>query len=131
MSFKLITTLEQAFAAQGIDFNKMPDVSMLPDRLQDYITKNYQMVVAIEAINEGWIPDYNDRPQPKYELWVEVIQKKDKEGNVTGSGLAYGGVGLWITRTDAGARLAFQSREKAQHFWKYFQPVMEDAFLIR
>jgi hypothetical protein len=131
MSFETITSIEAAFAARAIDYSAKPDVSMIPERLRKPQLAHYDSMVVIEAINEGWVPDYNNFQQPKYEIWVEVVTKKDDEGNITGSGLALGDVGDWRTCTVAGARLAFESRAKAMHFWKHFQPLLEDLFLIR
>ncbi len=131
MSFKKIKTIEQAFESRGIASIPAADSFPVIDRLKNYTAKNYQLIVAVEAVNEGWVPDYSDDNQYKYEIWFEVKIKKNKKGEVTGSGLALRNVDDWRTGTDAGARLAFESREKANHFWKYFQPLLEDLFLIR
>ncbi len=131
MSFEQITTIELAFQARNIDFEKMPDVSMIPERLQNYVVKNYQKVVAIEAVNEGWIPDYDNDDQDKWEIWMDVIIKRDAKGNVTGSGLSLHDIDFWRTSANAGARLCFQTEAQARHFWKYFQPLCEEVDLIQ
>jgi hypothetical protein len=131
MKYTQITSVAKAFKARGIGEIPTPNSFPVIDRLKNYMAKHHELIVSIEAVNEGWVPDYNDMDQYKYELWLNVVIHKDKKGNVTGSGLALPYVGHWHTDTNAGARLTFASQKQARHFWKHFQPLCEEVYLIK
>lgn len=65
---------------------------------------NFELaVLAVQAINEGWRPDWNNRNEPKYQIWWNM------EG-----GFRLLDVNLSYRDTRAGSRLCFRSRELAE-----------------
>lgn len=47
----------------------VPDFSMLPDDLRKHFEALYKMIVIIEALNEGWTPNWDDNDECKYYPW--------------------------------------------------------------
>lgn len=68
-----ITTIEAAFKAEGLDINKLPEVSHLEnEKDRNAVVDNYTLDIVIRALNnEGqekkWEADYSDYSQDKYE----------------------------------------------------------------
>ena len=47
----------------------IPDFSMLPKDLRKHFEALYKMIVIVEALNEGWKPNWDDRNEYKYYPW--------------------------------------------------------------
>jgi len=124
---KRITKWEQAFEKEGLDINKMPDVSMLPTKYHKSIIAQYKLSVVAEVLNEGWMPDYTDSSQYKYYPYFIV---KATKSNPSGWGLSYGGYDGWITYSLVGVRLAFKSSELAKYAGTKFKKLYEDLYLL-
>lgn len=69
--FRTIKLPEDAFKKQGMDPAVMPDLSKLPERFS-FITAVFILSVIIEAMNDGWQPDFSDHSQRKYYMWPSV-----------------------------------------------------------
>lgn len=122
-----IKTFEQACEALGVDANALPDFSMIPEGHRKAMMAHYKLVIIVEAVNQGWKPDWSNHNEPKYELWPDVIPDKTKP---SGFGLSYDVTDSWITSTYVGSRLCFQSRELAKHTFETFKELYEDYMLI-
>lgn len=114
-----ITTVEAAFEACGLDPNKRPDFSSVPEEFREYIQNHYELVVITKALNKRpdgtfWKPDYTDRDQPKYSPWWEV----DDESGFAFSSSGYDG---WDAHSDVGSRLCMESPEHVRHSQKHFE----------
>ena len=122
-----IKTFEQACMALGVDANALPDFSMIPERHWKALMAHYKLVIIVEAVNQGWKPDWSNHNEPKYELWPDVIPDETKP---SGFGLSYGDTDCWFTNAIVGSRLCFKSRELAKHTFETFKELYEDYMLI-
>lgn len=68
------------------------------------------MLIARDVISEGWEADYSDKNQPKW----EVVYKWDDA--ISGFGFSVSNSNCWGTLTYVGARLVFETKEKALFF---------------
>lgn len=123
----MVTTFAQACKATGHDPEKLPDVSMLPKKHQKSIIAFFKLIIVIEALNEGWTPDWNDRSQWKYYAWFRVKASDQKPSGVGFSGSDYDGTG---THASVGSRLCLKSPDLALHAGKYFEQLYIDYLLI-
>lgn len=126
MEFTQIKTFEDACKALSID-STVPDFSGTPAKHQKALAAHYKLVIIVEAVNEGWQPDWSNRDEWKYELWPDVVEDKTKP---SGFGLSYDDFGHWHTAASVGSRLCFKSREVARHTFETFKELYEDYFLI-
>ena len=89
------------------------------------LTKNdiaYQkMVVIVEALNEGWKPDWNDANERKCFPWFWMSPSSFA---YLGSGYAYG-----IARAGSGSRLALKSEELADYCGRQFLQLWKEIIL--
>lgn len=59
-----IKTFEDAMAATGR--TSLPDFSSFPKDMQQHFEALYKMYVIIEALNEGWTPNWNNDERKHY-----------------------------------------------------------------
>ena len=122
-----IKTFEQACEALGVDANALPDFSMIPEGHKKAMLAHYKLVIIVEAVNEGWKPDWSNHDEPKYELWPDVVSDETKP---SGFGLSYDGAADWRAGSYVGSRLCFKSRDLARHTFETFKELYEDYLLI-
>jgi hypothetical protein len=60
--------------------------------------------MAVEVINEGWVPDYDDSNQPKFEIFWDMRN----------GGLVFDYVDFWGSYSPVGSRLCFRTRALAE-----------------
>lgn len=75
----------------------------------------HKIVTGFEAINEGWVPDYDNTNQAKYEIWVE--------------GKKYGfssSVNYYCFFTSVGSDMIAETRENAELIEKLFKQDLID-----
>lgn len=75
-----------------------------------------KLVTIIEALNEGWKPNWKDKNEPKYYPWW----------NMSGSGFSLYFVGCSCASSIVGSRLCFRSRELAEYAAKQFIDIYAD-----
>jgi hypothetical protein len=126
MHYKEITTLAAVFAALNLNQEVKPDVSVWPARYHEHKIHEFDVQMAIDAINGDWVADWSDTAQYKYYLWLWVVEKKER---VSGRGLALLDVRYDITYMRVGPRLVFESEEKAIHFYEHFLDLYENYYL--
>lgn len=126
MEFTNIKTFEDACKALNID-PIVPDFSATPVKHQKALAAHYKLVIIVEAVNEGWAPNWNDTNEYKYELWPDIHEDSSKP---SGFGLSCNVIVYWRSFTDVGSRLCFKSREVARHTFDTFIELYEDYFLI-
>jgi len=83
-------------------------------------TINYERAVIVaQALNEGWIPDWNDKNQRKYHPWFIA------------SPFGFDGTHCvnWAANTDAGSRLCYRTSELAEYAGRQFVEIYK-KFLI-
>jgi hypothetical protein len=134
MSYKKITTWEDAAKLVGVDPEALPDVSMLPARLQLFTTAMYKRAIVVEALNKAlkpkaprWIPNYNNSNEYKYYPWV--WPGKDSAA-ASGFGFDDADCNCTDTGTDVGARLSLRSSDLVGHMFKHFRQMLIDTMVI-
>lgn len=84
-----------------------------------------KLKTVVEALNEGWRPDWSDSSDYKYWNWFVYNP-------------SYAGFGCATTRhtpsgtiTNVGSRLCFKTRELAAYAGRQFEDLYNDFFLIK
>ena len=120
-----ITTFAQACKKLGIAPKTLPDTSGLLKHLAKGTVAHYKLMVIVEALNDGWKPDWNNSGQPKYFPWFDM--EKDKNNPI---GFRLSVVLVCCTYSYVGSRLCFQKREVAEYAAKTFLKLYRDYFLF-
>lgn len=123
----MVKTFEEACNATGHDPEKLPDVSMLPEKHQVSLVAYFKLIIIIEALNEGWQPDWSNWDEYKYYAWFEVRATKTKTAGVGFSDSNYGISG---TSTAVGSRLCLKSYDLAIYAGKKFKQLYQQYLLI-
>jgi len=105
-----IKTYESACKALKLNPKNLPVVSKLPKKHKDAIIAHYKLVIIVEALNEGWEPNWSNYDEYKYHPWFEYKN----------SGAVFGGVGSYYYSADVGSRLVFKSRDLAEYAARHF-----------
>lgn len=94
---------------------------------QDEIARR-QLETIVEALNEGWKPDWNDTNQDKYTVWFWI--KPDKRGKAA-AGLACAGACHSPSNTDTniGSRLCFHTPTLARYAANTFTRLYEEILV--
>lgn len=96
----------------------VPDFSNLPTDMRKHFEAQYKMIVIAEALNEGWIPDWDNYDEYKYYPWFEMSP----------SSFAFV-VSLYAYASafaGSGSRLKFRTRELAEYAAKQFIDIWKD-----
>lgn len=112
----LIKTFDDARKLTGRP--DVPDFSNLPTDMRKHFEAQYKMIVIAEALNEAWIPDWDNYDEYKYYPWFEMSP----------SSFAFLGSNCGFARADAGSgsRLKFRTRELAEYAAKQFIDIWKD-----
>ena len=99
----------------------MPDFSSVPVDLKDYFEAQYKVVVIAEALNEGWVPNWNDHDQEKCFPWFRV----------SSSGFVYDFTYFSYSSASAGSgsRLCCKNSELATYFGEQFIDIWNKILL--
>jgi hypothetical protein len=65
-NYKTIKTFEDACIKTNVDIPCLQDVSKISDRFKKHIISAYKLMIIYEAINNHWVPDWNNKKQYKY-----------------------------------------------------------------
>ena len=114
-----IKTFEDAMNATGR--KEMPDFSSFPEDMRKHFEALFKMVVIVEALNEGWKPDWDNYSEAKYYPWFEMSPSAFAFG---ASYYAYGGA-----NAGGGSRLKLKSRELAEYCGEQFNDIWKDIQL--
>lgn len=89
-----------------------PDFSNVPEDLREYFENQYNAIVITEALNEGWIPDWNNSSERKWRPWFILSPSSfGFGGSYDDYSYAYAG---------SGSRLCFRTRELSDYAGKQF-----------
>lgn len=80
-----------------------------------------QLKLIVEALNEGWTPDWNNTNQRKWYPWFDMR---------AGFGFSYSGCDCWCAYSCVGSRLCFHSEELAVYAGKQFVDLYKDFLTI-
>jgi hypothetical protein len=67
-----IKEVKSAFEKLNLDINVKAITAEIPERFATVLEKVYHTLVASEAIRDGYIPNYNDRSEKKWEDWFDM-----------------------------------------------------------
>lgn len=115
-----IKTFEDACKELGIEKIELGVTGLDSD--QASIEAYSKLIIIAKALNEGWVPDWSNDNEYKYQPWF-----KEKPG----FGLAYGGYGDWLTRTLVGSRLCYRTSELAEYAATQFADLYNDFLTIK
>jgi len=76
--------------------------------------------MIVEALNEGWKPDWSNSSEYKYYPWFEMAS----------SGFRFNDYDFWYSFSFVGSRLCFKSRELAEYAGKTFLEEYKKYMLI-
>jgi len=109
---KKIESFEDALQKTGYP---VVDFSNVPEKLRTYQERQYQAAVITEAINDGWVADYNNPNQKKW-FPVFVVDPSSPWG------FAFGFASYYYSLAHAGdaSRLCFKSEADAIYAGKTF-----------
>lgn len=96
----------------------VPDFSNLPTDMRKHFEAQYKMIVIAEALNEGWIPDWDNYDEYKYYPWFEMSPSS------FAFGVSY--CALACACAGGGSRLKFRTRELAEYAAKQFIDIWKD-----
>ena len=82
-----------------------------------------KLVIIIEALNDGWKPDWTNGNWDKYYAWFRM-------GGSSGVGFSFNGCGNWLSHSFVGSRLVFKSADLAKHVGKLFIDDFRDFLII-
>ncbi len=97
----------------------LPVVVMLPKKHQAAIVAGYKLVIITEALNEGWIPNWDNSSEPKYYPYFDMRKV---------SGFSYCDYLDWNASTSAASRLCFKSSELAKFAGTQFVEIYKAAY---
>lgn len=108
--WKAIRTFEDACEHLGVD---VPVFESLTTDVIAYL----KLKIIIKAVNEGWVPDWNNKAQKKWSPWFVLS---------SGFGFAHSIYRYDLTGANVGSRLCFESEEKSTYVAKQFLEIYED-----
>ena len=114
-----IKRFEDAMEATGR--KEVPDFSSFPEEMRKHFEALFKMVVIVEALNEGWKPDWDNYREGKYYPWFEMSSSSFA---FCDSFYAYG-----IANAGSGSRLKLKSRELAKYCGEQFKDIWKDIQL--
>jgi hypothetical protein len=119
--FRTIKSFEDACKKENIDPTILPDVSMIPEEFRKPIIAAYKLLVVYKAINDEWIPDWNNHAQYKYYPWFGVLS--------SGFGFSDSVCDFASTYSHVGSRLCTDTAEKAMYIAEQFETEYKEYFL--
>jgi hypothetical protein len=114
--FENIKTFEDACKALSIKPNSVFNSNDLPDEVA-----YKKLKVIIKAINQGWIPEWNNSKQQKWFPWFNM-----SSGFGFSDSCYYG----TIARTSVGSRLCFETKEKSDFAAEQFFNLYKEFLTI-
>ncbi|MFT3994755.1 MAG: hypothetical protein QM660_10635 [Dysgonomonas sp.] len=114
-----IKTFEDALEETGRP--NAPSFNDVPKDMSTYFIAQYKMSVIVEALNEGWTPDWDNSNEYKWRMWFKM------------SPSAFAFDGSYFDCSDAyaggGSRLYLKSEELAIYCAKQFLDIWKDIQL--
>ena len=114
-----IKTFEDAMQATGR--KEVPDFSSFPEDMRKHFEALFKMVVIVEAMNEGWKPDWDNYNEYKYYPWFDMSP----------SSFAFldSLCDCVCARAGSGSRLALKSEQLAVYCGKQFLELWKEMLL--
>ena len=114
-----VKTFEDACEVLGLDpRSAIPSFTNHPD--SKALEASAKLFIIIRALNEEWIPDWNNDDEYKWYLWFYHDEP----------GFRLNAADNFYTFSAAGSRLCFRSRELAEYAAKQFFDLYKDLFVL-
>ena len=98
--------------------------------INNYIINLYKLFIIVEALNEGWKPDWNNFYEYKYFPYFSIEKYGgDCKGASAGLDYCYTLSGATLASTYIGSRLCFRTRELSEYAGKQFKDFYEIYYL--
>ena len=108
-----IKTFEDAMEATGR--KEMPDFSSFPEDMRKHFEALFKMVVIVEALNEGWKPDWDNYCEYKYYPRFDMSPSSFAFGDSDCDNV--------FAIAGSGSRLKVKSRELANYCGEQFKDI--------
>ncbi len=108
-----IKTFEDACKSLKLDPVKSLPYKTPKTKREKAINDLTRLDIIVEALQEGWQPNWNDHNERKWRPWFS-----HSEGS--GFGFSYSAYGAWSTCTYCGSRLCLPTEELADYFGEQF-----------
>jgi hypothetical protein len=115
--FRTIKSFEDACKKLNIDSLKVPK---LLGEFSKPIIAAYKLMVIFKAINNDWIPDWNNEDQYKYYPWLSALP--------SGLGYEHSSYICGLTRSSVSSLLCTDSSKKAIYMAKQFENEYREYF---
>jgi len=115
-NFDDIKTFEDACEELGIDPETVIQENDTPDE-----AAYKKLKIVVTAINQGWVPDWDNKSQYKYWPWFNLS---------SGSGFSDSSSVYNSAFTTVGSRLCFESEEKSNYAAKQFNELYKQFLTI-
>jgi len=115
-TFEDIKTFEDACEELGIDPETVTHKNDTPDEVA-----YKKLKIVIRAINQGWVPDWNDKSQYKWWPYFNLS---------SGSGFSFSHSYYYCELTSVGSRLCFESEAKSNYAATQFNELYKQFFTI-
>lgn len=126
MKKQKIKTFEGACKALKLDAKKvLPKVTSFPKHHQEALTAHAKLVIIVEALNEGWKPNWLDHNQPKFFAWFFHDNKPGSAFSFNGCDYGYNCANAYV-----GSRLCFKDKETAMYAGKQFEKLYKQYFTL-
>ena len=119
--YRTIQTFEDACTKENIDPTLLPDVTLIPEEFRKAIINAYKLMIIYKAINNGWIPNWDNNNEFKYFPWFWV--------SPSGAGFSDSRYYCTNTDTDVGSRLCTHTSEKAIYIGEQFRAEYQEFLL--
>lgn len=96
-----------------------------PFKNRKQLIAQHKLMIICEAVNDGWIPDWDNDKQYKYYPYFDMRSKG--KGS---SGFGFHNAGNVFTYSHVGSRLCLEKKEKAEHVAKHFLEEYKDMFTM-
>jgi len=120
-----IKSIDDAINELGEDDEDVKALRVIENlSIPKHIISQLQSIIIAKALNEVWVPDWNDSSQYKYFPYFDM-ESSSAGGFVCND---YGSRGTYAA---VGSRLCFKSRELAEYAGKQFKDIYEEYYVIK
>jgi len=120
-----IKCIDDAIKELGDDDPEVLDLLVLQKyNVSDHILYNQMLVVIVKALNEGWVPDWQNDDEWKYFPYF-YMDDSSSPGR-----FSFYDSGAQFSLSNVGSRLCFKSRELSDYATNQFLEIYQKVFTI-
>lgn len=102
----------------------LPDFSMIPEKDRKSLLAHYKLTVICEALNEGWIPDWQNGEWDKWFPWFRM------SGSSSSGRFSFRCSDVRYSYSTCGSRLCYKSEEISDYAGTQFEDLYREFFVI-